>query len=216
MPSFRAKRKRSLSRTARRRRKFSRRLRRSRIIRTPMYHKFKRTVPLLDTTYSSSTLNFAGYSYSFRDMQDYAEFESLFDSYKLYMIVLRVYCGATSLEADSGATNMGWVHYCEDFTDANPPASLNEMREYASYKCKPMQRCQPWKIVLKPRLEASFYRTAITTGYGSMRPLFIDTGATGGVVPHYGSKWCFEAGNPAQAKTVRIVGQYYFICRNVK
>lgn len=192
---------------------------RSRIYRAPKIAnqicRFKRTCEV--GNYVSGTgVSFYGLSFSLDQISNYTEFQNLFDQYKIRCIVLRIWSGMTSNDANGTAAPLvGYFHYVHDYNDSVALSSLSQLYEYGNYKVLPLHSLHGKKIIVYPKLSMEFYRSATTTGYGLSNPKWLDTTNTGVAVPHFGMKYAFEWPN-GPAHNYRITATYYFWCKNTK
>lgn len=177
-------------------------------------HYFKRTYQA-SIGYSSGETRSA-LSFQLVDLPDVAEYQNMFDSYILTCVVLRFYNPYNSVSAETSVGDGGRLHYVLDYNDGITPTSIAQLMEYGTYKCKPLDRCNPLKIVIRPKLSVEYYRSLATTGYGTTGPKWIDTTNTGIAVPHFGFKYIIEAAGITTTKDMKMIATYYFKCKYTK
>jgi len=183
---------------------------------TPIVHKFKRTYQLFNEDYTTGGC--FGYDFKFSSLPNKDEFQTLFDSYKITRVVLRFYNGYDG--NDIGNTSFvqgGWLHYCVDYNDGNPAADFDAMKQYSSYSCVPLTKCQPYVRSLRPKISMQVYKTAIATAYAQpdYNP-WCDLTDTGIAIPFFGIKVGIEGPGGATDRYLRCEATVYFMCKTVK
>lgn len=179
-------------------------------------HSFKRTYQDLTPITYSSGVTYGAENFKLVDLPDVNEFQRLFDSYKISCIVLRVFNTFNSTDSGANVTDSGRFHWVLDYNDSNTPTSVLDLQQYGTYKVKPLGRCNPLKIVIRPKLSVEFYRSLATTGYGTMSPKWLDMTDTGIAIPHFGLKYAIEGSGFANPKTLTFMYTYYFRCKYTK
>lgn len=200
-------------------RRFQKRWRKSRYV-VPRYRKianqiypFKRTYEVGNYVSGSGLVNF-GYYFQLDNLPTYTEYTTLFDSYKVKMVVLKVWSGIDSNDANgTTATSCGYLHHVHDYNDSNTLSSLDEYYQYSSYKCVPLNKAHGHVIILYPKLSVQYYKSALTTGYGTTSSKWLDLTSSGTGIPHFGLKYGFEWGS-GPAKNYRVTATVYFLCKN--
>jgi len=147
------------------------------------------------------TLNF-----KINTLPSFGEFSSLFDRYRIKYVMIKVYYGSTTMPSStaSPAPETGYLHYAIDYNDSIAPSSVDELLQYQSYKCVPLNKLQGYKIFIKPRWELTAYRDGALSAYGNgPRTTWLDLYGNGPDIPHYGFKSIIEkAGDPTERHLV--------------
>lgn len=171
---------------------------------------------------------YGGASMAFRlsDISDVADFTNLFDQYRINGIAVKIIPCVTNIRGStSGGTlpDLGcFLHIVNDVDDAATPAAsavgMDALRQYESYRSINPYRNNgaPIKFYIKPRVAPAIYGSGTFTGYGSVRPPWIDLVSTG--VDHYGMKFLVETieGALNQLAEFKVEATYYFSCRGVR
>lgn len=211
------KRRRSLSaKYWRKKRRFQHRLwKRSMRRSTPIVHRFKRTFVLFNQSFTTG--GYAGFNFKFNMLPNYAEFQALFDSYQITLCVLKFYCGYDGNDLLNTVAQSGWLHIAKDFNDSTQPSNFDELREYNTYRCIPLPKCQGAVVKLRPRASQELYRSTITTSY-AMAPknLWCDMTTAGVDIPFYGLKTGIEGPGGGTDKYLRCTCTMYFKCKTIK
>lgn len=204
-----------------RKRNYRRRTKRSyrrRFRKTSRYNKrgqkiylYKRTADL--GTITANNLAFQGYGYDFSLSQvpNFAEFQQLYDQFKINGIKI-VFVPQMTENISLGTINNPYANSrmftCIDYTEATPPGSLNDIREYQS--CK-------WTSIL--RTHKRYFRPRIIDASATYNPgkpwLSTDTGRG---VQHYGIKIGIEPmfSTTTTSMTFRVEAKFYMSFKTVK
>jgi len=164
-------------------------------------------------------------SFSFADMQNYAEFSALYDQYKIKAILFTIKMinnpDATNqqgLNATPTATNYyPTMWYCVDHDDGNA-SGIAELRQRSRTKHVVLQPNREIRILIRPKVLTTLY-AGLTSGYGLTSP-YVDMNRVD--VQHYGLHTAFDFEGlatpeaPAGKWQFRINTKYYFTCKNVR
>lgn len=153
------------------------------------------------------------YQLTFGNIVQSSEFTAMYDSYRISKWVVRLYYSASENPTDSTYVNTAMVGWAFDSNDATTPVDMNQLREYSSFKERPLVRCQPWARITAPKCNLNVYNGAGNAFMVPRRNPWLNTDVTN--VPHYAVKLWFEAPAVTTMK-VRLVGTVYFACKNVK
>lgn len=178
-------------------------------------HHFRRNYTLMEFTYTASGSQV--FNAKLSDVPNSTDFTNLFDQYRINKWVVSIYFAGYDNEiSNTGAyANIGMVGTAYDFTDTNNPASMNDLKEYYTFKQKQIIDCHPFTRCFRPRLNQMSYNTVSSTAYsvptGRNPWLTTDTPSA----PHFGYKCYFET-PPGINMKVRVEARLYFSCRSVK
>jgi len=129
----------------------------------------RRTTTLNEFTLSGAGTVALGYTFFLSQLPSYIEFTNLFQKFRIKYVVVKWYYGTNVYDADQSsiAEQTGFLHIAPDTNDAANPASVAEMQQYSGYRCVPLQKLQGYKVILHPTPSVEYYRSALTTSYGS-------------------------------------------------
>lgn len=212
-------------------------------------HKYKRVVPLsnhtLDTKVTAGcsisngtdwlrlicdnsigTKYFSiGLTFSLGNMQNNAEFTTLYDAYKLdYIVVKLVPLQANASVWSTQTTNSSGLicHYISDKDDGTSftasATGVSDMCECNGYRCynNPVS-LNKLKFAIKPYVSRTVYQSGLTAAYGPTKSMWLDMGYPN--VPHNAMKWIFVTHNTSNVALewyFRAEATYYFTCRDVR
>lgn len=219
--------KRRLALNINRRRMARKRVNRSRINPSRNVHAFRRWAQS-NTVLAGTGSAGAGYAeaFTFNQLPNYTEFDTLYDRYMLTTIILKVqmianpessyYPASTTL-----ANAMNWYPkfwYYPDYDDNTAPSSLDEVKQHAKAKHFVLQPNKEFTIVIKPAVNIQTYRTSTTTGYSPKWKQWIDIAQVD--VPHFGVKYFIDTNEidpiDTQRPNIRIERLFYFKCKDVR
>lgn len=128
-------------------------------------------------------------SWCLADVPGYAQFEGLFDQWKLCMVKMRFRSsynmGNQSATGITGAACQHF-HWAIDYTDEAAPANYEELEKYQTHQMRMITGDKPFDITVRPKLQAMAYE-GIGTGYLPTSPRWI--GCDDPNVKHYGIKF---------------------------
>lgn len=134
-------------------------------------------------------------SFSLDMLPNYSEFTSLYDQYRINAVVVKIkFMQQTPSQTEQVAVPdvvQPVLHWIVDSTDAAPPTTLDQIRQYGNYRYKAMTANSPINIKIFPKFARANYRTAVTTGYSPARG-WVETASPN--VPHYGLKMLVDGG----------------------
>lgn len=189
-------------------------------------HSFKRTAYLGTSTATISAAGIAtpiatAHSFQLNQLPGVAEFQSLFDQYKITGAKISYTPAAsegilTPQASASAALGYSRVHSVIDYDDASAPTSEDQLLEYGSHKSTaPFQTHTRY---IKPKVLHEIYRSAVTTAYAPRSSTYLDL--TNADVPHYGVKVWVSAPNTffgtANTISYKVYMTLYFTCKNTR
>lgn len=166
------------------------------------------------------------YQFSIENITSVTEFTSLFDSYRINKVVLKIVPRA-SVTVASGNASLKYpdfspnVHYAIDHDDIAIPsaneAGINILRQYPSYKCRRLNG-RSFTIIIKPRPPGTAYGydTALELNLNKMGA-WIDCASTN--IKHFGLKMVFEGISPvadALSCPFEIMATYYMSFKGIR
>ena len=182
------------------------------VIRGPKVYKIKKQCLNVITAINSQTAltTFGAFTFILDDLPNSNEYKGMYDEYMITKIIVTFH--SRSSNGFNALFYNGFLHTAVDIDDNTPPTSVAELMEYETYKVGLTNRTR--KITLVPAVSTVYYKTALTTGYGSKQNQWIDC-ADGGI-PHFGLK--FALGNSANAAeySYLITCQYFVSFRLAK
>lgn len=188
------------SRRFSRRRRFARRSRRFRrkpfnrrshkFTRLSPIYRFKRSVYLGNFVLAMGT-QFTGFGLEFHltDLPNSAEFQNLFDQYRIRKVKLRWIPQATVANPGIiGANNGPDFYYTADYDDSTPPSSRDQMMQEQGVKIR-YGVSRPFTYLISPRAANLVYGGALATDAYAMarKSQWLDVAYP--AVPHYGIKF---------------------------
>lgn len=130
-------------------------------------------------------------------MPNYTEFVNLYDQYRIDWVEVEFVFSNNSSGVGTPTTCLPLIYLAKDY-DNSGTAGIADLQQY--------HNCQMWQlgeqrgsgkrvIRLKPSVADALYNnSAVTTGYGRAKPMFIDTDSP--LVPHYGIKLAMDPITP--------------------
>lgn len=182
----------------------------------------------------AGSMNYASFSLNFQigSIPFISEFSSLFDSYRIRKVVVKIQSYGTVAMNPPGSAGQTYpnvspmVHWVIDNDDNTLPtadaAGIDTLREYPSYRVRRLisDSDKPITIVLKPKTLTST-QTSGGTYVGpanAARNLWLDIAVN--TAPHYGIKGIIQGINPQNSQVfstpVRAETTYYFQCKGVR
>lgn len=148
----------------------------------------------------------------------YGDFTNLFDQYRIDKVLVTFYPLWTGKDVPNNATNAIVPIMCTatDLDDAGVPASLDYLN--AKPEVQYHRTDKPFSVWIKPHVDTEIYRSAVTTGYGNAKNVWIDSLSSD--IPHYGLKYAilgdggFGIGSNGLG-IMQIVVKYYVSFRRV-
>lgn len=149
---------------------------------------------------------------------EYNDFTQLFDRYKITGIKLKVMfqCNQSGTPGGTRAP-LPLMTYAFDCDDANAPANGNIVRVKQYAKQRILNGSSSFNIFIKPRITKALYANALTAGYSSEAPTWID--ATRADIEHYGLKFWINnwfADHDTSSYKLTITPTYYFSCKDTQ
>lgn len=162
------------------------------------HHKMCRSVVL--ATLNSTTAGF--FSFAMSDLSNYSEFQSLFDSFKIYGIQLKFIPSQINAETGSSTAGVSQLLVANDFDGTSPPTTDAGFFE-RDHKLWFLNRPKKWYI--RPRVLNSVYEGVAATSYNPKANVWLDCAEPD--TPHYGV--AYKLRNLATNATVTVVATYY-------
>lgn len=128
-----------------------------------------------------------GWSHDFRliNMSGSTEFTQLFDKYKITGIKYKIMYQCNDAQV-AGSQVLPIIHYCVDSDDTTTPSNLGSVQERANTKVKVLGNTQTVSFFVRPKVAATLYQSAISSGYEVRKAPFINSSYPS--IPHYGVK----------------------------
>lgn len=146
---------------------------------------------------------------TFNRIVNATEFQALFDAYKInccvFHFMIRSNAAGISTPVYFPKLCVAW-----DYDDDTTPASINELKEYKTYREMVFDRSYSFKVY--PAFASPVYLSAVSSSYRAMRG-FLDMASI--AVPHYGFKWGVYGAHPTSAEfswSIRVT--YYCTCKH--
>ncbi len=167
-------------------------------------HNFHRTEWNPNQTITCDANGFAGLGFEFRldQIDDYASFNNLFDSFKISAVCLEI----IPLNNDYNLPNiMPQIAIAVDRDDSNAPAEMEKLlcRKYA--KLRPFSRKNT--KYFRPNVSSDVYSAGVATDYAQKFNAWLDL-PDGTNVSHYGMKVAFQ-GSANQTIVYHTRVKYY-------
>lgn len=184
---------------------------RIRMRRTPLNkrpHFFKRQVQLTSIYASPLGDTFGSYVFKLSDVPGYTEFTALYDMFRINKVLLNIEptWNATDANSTSTLTYAPDVHSVIDYNDSANAGSLNELREYSTYKRTRQGRCH--KRIITPAIQTQAYETLTTSAYTPKFRQWLSTDDA--TSPHYCIKYALDKTATGQTNfTFRVYATYY-------
>lgn len=174
-----------------------------------------------------NTYGSLGMPFQIQNLPNHTEFTTLFDSYRINKVVVKMYPYSTvNAVSVAGAPNgnpdaCGFVHFAIDHDDASAPtadeAGIRDLMQYPSYRRQRVVGTRPVVCVIKPKLAKAVYQSALITAYAEGKREWVD--CTYPDVPHYGFKAVFEGVQPNNGASniyLRAEATYYVTFKGVR
>lgn len=187
-----------------------------------LIHNFKRVCQLTPITVTANAgKTYGGLSFRLSNLNNYQEFTSLFDSYRILAVKVKFIPDISSVPIITGNNNlgMGSLHTAIDHNDTTPPPNLSDILEYDTYKAKPIWRT--WSRYF--RVNTLGQKTVANTQYNTdinWKKWLPTSLVTDGVDDdYYGLKWVAdEYLVPATEPDTLLINMYatfYFQCKSL-
>lgn len=155
----------------------------------------------------------AGYTFTLNALPGVSDFTTLYDQYRINMIVLKFY-----LRKDPGAdTAVNAIYprmwWAIDRDDTTIPASLNELRERGNVRTAVLSQFRPVTIKFVPNTLAVQYVSAVASTYEPKYKSWVDISSV--ATPFYGLKWGID-NLTITSQVVDVEATYYFQCKNTR
>lgn len=139
----------------------------------------------------------------------FAELPALFDQLKITKTIVRFRSRNDS--SNSSVNNAIEIATCVDFNEANAPAAIGDIQQYATFKSNVIEPGgKQHAVSLKPQWTELVYYTAALSGYAS-KTGYIRSDYD---IPHYGLKAWITGSSSIQ--TLQIEVEYLLECKNTK
>lgn len=143
----------------------------------------------------------------------------LFDQYKLRKVVIEfvprrtAFITVTPDTATDLSTSVPMFATAIDLDSDASPTAITDIREFSQNKETPADTYQKW--VFAPAVLQEVYKTAISTGYGTKKNMWIDTNNAD--IPHRGIRYFMEAGGIKNGLyQYDIKTKYYIDCKCIR
>lgn len=194
-------------RRPRRTRRMNMRRRTYRSKRSLKIHHFRRTFQG-GAIFSAAAANTLGaYSFTFNQLPNFAEFQSLYDCYRINKIVIK-FVPNDNVSQVGAAGYIANFNTVLDFNDATVPANLNQLLEYGN-----------WRMTRGTKIHTRIFTPASldTVSGTSTNPTYKQWLSTAdAAIPHFGLKYCAEGTAAAGDLYWVPYVTMYFSCKAVK
>lgn len=133
-----------------------------------------------------------------------SELTALYDQYRIDWVECQFFFNGNMSNVTSPSVSLPIMYLCKDY-DSSESANVQAIQQYATQQTWQlgMERGKGSHTVrVKPNVDTIVYNSAVTSGYGRSKPMFIDTGAESVNVKHYGVKIAYDPiFKPAAATT---------------
>lgn len=147
------------------------------------------------TVASSLTPGYFGFNFSLSDLPNYTEFTSLYDYYKIKAVKV-VFLPQMTENVSLGSVNNPYSYArfqtAIDYSDSNPPTTLDELREYKSYKFTPLLKPHTRYIPSPKFLDSSGFQltnwmatSSPNVNYNGLKVCIEPIGSTGTLNMYY-------------------------------
>lgn len=179
----------------------------------PHVHHFTRHVNLGTITLSTVAITTGGFSFQLSDLPDYADFQDLFDLYRIDYVEVTMYPSATEVLP---TTSLPFVPVriitVIDLNSSNSFASFNQARDFESSKVHLMTKTSTRAI--KPRYISVCENDASASVFGGSGTGWLNTSVPN--VPHYGYRYAIEQASTSYTMTVNCEAKFYLSMKAVK
>jgi hypothetical protein len=149
-----------------------------------------------------------------------AEFKSLFDSFRIDGVTLKMVYSNNSSTSASNTTSLPTFYMCEDHDDANVPASNTELLQRSGLTIHQFgdtgKDGNEFLFHLKPRVAIAAYQPTAFSSYTTpSQAVWVNCGYPG--TEHFGFKMWYEAVGSTNAAigTLQIWAMYHFSFKGV-
>lgn len=179
----------------------------------PMIHRFVRHVNLGTITISTVAITTGGFSFQLSDLPDYADFQTLFDLYRIDFVQVTMYPSATEvLPTISSPFVPVRIITAIDLNSSNSFASFNQARDFETARVHLMTKTSTRSI--KPRYISVLENDASASVFGGSGVGWLNTSVPN--VPHYGYRYAIEQASSTYTLTVNCEAKFYLSMRAVK
>lgn len=164
----------------------------------------------------------AAWSFRLDYLPNYTEFTSLYDQYKINMVVGKIGFSKTGptggVELEPATACIPNFHWAIDYNDGTAPVNVSELVQYDSHRVASMVGDRKTTVIVRPCFLRQNYATLIATGYSPVRGWINCSDPT---VTHYGIKIITD-GSLGGGIGEEILGvmtvdwTYYISCKNTK
>jgi hypothetical protein len=180
----------------------------------PAEHHFKRHVNLGEIALSTSGITSGGFSFQLDEVPNFAEFQSLFDLYKIdYVEVTMIpsanLVGVSGTAAPFTATRIATV---TDLNSSNAFGSFDDARDFESCEVHFLTRTK--KRSVRPMFLTGVEEDGSTIVVGGASRGWLNT--TRADIPHYGYRYVAEQVSSGYTASVRCEAIYYMTFKAVK
>lgn len=150
-----------------------------------------------------------GFAFFLSDLNNYTEFSSLFDFYRIRGVKITFIPRQTENPNNQDCGHFYWVADYDDVIAPSPTAILEKQGVKYRYSVG-----KPFSVFIRPVASLLVYNGALsTTAYAqARRRMWIDMANPS--VPYYGLKWVWT--QAAMGMTMDVVMRYYVECKGVQ
>lgn len=171
-------------------------------------HQFKRTTTLTPITLGNASVNGA-LTFKLGDLDDYTEFTTLFDSYRLVAVKVKFVPNFSNANITPTA-NLGIhsIHSVIDQNDSNNPSDVLSMMQYDTYKRKRLDRGMTRYLRVATIANTGGYNAGLDW------KRWLNTNYE--LAEYNGLKYWFDALEEDTTLTVDVFATYYIQCKSIK
>lgn len=160
------------------------------------------------TVTANGSIQYFAYTFSLADLSQASSFDALFDQYRIRKI--RFTCRPMQNVVDALNVSTNPVVSVIDYDGAGP-SDYTSAANYQTQKITSPEQIH--NRIFIPRVRREIYSSALSTGYETALPPWLDTLYTS--IPHFGVHFIFPEGTSTN-QTWIMEGRMYFECRNVR
>ena len=179
-----------------------------------MIYPFRQTISNSAVVSNTTVITQANLSFKLSDLNQYATFTSLFDSYRISKVQLK-YIPRTNVDIGvNGNTYSTTVFYAIDYDDIGALGSIAALQEFGN--CKSISSHKTITITIKPKVSRTIYQAGVASAYEEPKSnVWIDAAYPN--VEHYGFRLMFPpVGGAAGAVTYDVIKTFWVEFKHVK
>jgi|SwirhirootsSR1_FD_contig_31_1249174_length_1236_multi_4_in_0_out_0_1 hypothetical protein len=162
----------------------------------------------------ASVDKFSAYDFKLTDLDDYTNWISVFDQYRIEEVQLTIRPLSTSVGLQIPTViKPPLIYTVIDYDDSSVPTTIAELKQYELSSCSLYETVS---VHIKPHIAMAAYSGSVFTSFANMQNIWLD--AASPAIPHYGVKMGIEGGDAGQTnlQVVDITMRYKVIFRNVR